>query len=119
MRYASGKRIHRVALWGSAMPGRYFTIKEAAERLAISHDTVSRLISRGELPAIRVSERLYRIPAPALERYESGVPIAVRRVVRKRAAEGVRFGAGEEEPETEATPARARDVHAAVRVGTA
>ena len=101
------------------MPGRYFTIKEAAERLAISHDTVSRLIARGELPAIRVSQRLYRIPAPALERYESGAPIAVRRVVRKRVVQGVRFGAGEKEPEIEATPARAQDVRRAVRVKTA
>ena len=85
------------------MPGRYFTIKETAERLAISHDTVSRLIERGELPAIRVSERLYRIPAPALERYESGTSATVRRVVRKEVAEELPFGVGEKEPKVETT----------------
>jgi len=101
------------------MPGRYFTIKEAAERLAISHDTVSRLIERGELPAIRVSERLYRIPAPALEWYESGMSATVRRVVRKQVAEGVQFGVGEKEPVVETAPPRRRPVRREIRVKTA
>ncbi len=101
------------------MPGRYFTIKEAAERLRVSHDTVSRLIERGELPAIRVSERLYRIPAPALERYESGTPATVRRVVQKQVAEGVRFGLGEEEPGVEAASPPPRHARREVRVKTA
>jgi excisionase family DNA binding protein len=77
------------------MAERYCTIKEAAERLRVSHDTISRLISSGELPAIRVSQRLYRIPTPALERYESGRPVAQRGVVRRRATRGIVFGAGE------------------------
>jgi excisionase family DNA binding protein len=77
------------------MAERYYTIKEAAERLRVSHDTISRLISSGDLPAIRVSQRLYRIPTPALERYESGVPVARRRVVRRRVAQGIEFGVGE------------------------
>lgn len=77
------------------MAERYYTIKEAAERLRVSHDTISRLISSGELPAIRVSQRLYRIPTPALERYESGLPVAQRRVVRRRVAQGIVFGVGE------------------------
>ena len=77
------------------MAERYFSIREAAARLNVSHDTVSRLIVRGELPAIRVSERLYRIPTPALERYESGVAVAPRRVVRRRVAQGVQFGPNE------------------------
>jgi excisionase family DNA binding protein len=98
------------------MAGRYFSIKEAAERLHVSHDTVSRLIERGDVPAIRVSERLYRIPAPALERYESGVPVPVRRVVRRRVSEGVQFGVNEEEPEIEMTPVQVRDIRAGVRV---
>jgi excisionase family DNA binding protein len=74
---------------------RYYTIKEAAERLRVSHDTISRLIGNGELPAIRVSQRLYRIPTPALERYESGLPVVQRRVVRRRVAQGIVFGADE------------------------
>ena len=77
------------------MAERYYTIKEAAERLRVSHDTISRLISSGDLPAIRVSQRLYRIPIPALERYESGVPVALRPVVRRRVAQGIVFGADE------------------------
>jgi excisionase family DNA binding protein len=103
----------------AAMPGRYFTIKEAAERLAISHDTVSRLIGRGELPAIRVSQRLYRIPAPALERYESGTSATVRRVVHRRVAQGLQFGVGEKEPVVETAPPRPRDVRRAIGVKTA
>ena len=80
---------------------RYFRVKEAAERLRVSHDTISRLISSGELPAIRVSQRLYRIPTPALERYEAGVPVVRRRVIRRRVAEGVEFGAVERERDLE------------------
>lgn len=101
------------------MPGRYFTIKEAAERLEISHDTVSRLIERGELPAIRISERLYRIPTPALERYESGAPATARRVVHTHVAEGVQFGVGEKEPEVEAASTRPQRVRREIRVKTA
>jgi excisionase family DNA binding protein len=59
---------------------RWYTVKEAAERLRVSHDTVSRLIARGELPAIRVSARIIRIPKPALHRYETGEPIVRREV---------------------------------------
>jgi len=77
------------------MAERYYTIKEAAERLRVSHDTISRLINSGDLAAVRVSQRLYRIPTPALERYESGFPVAQRRVVRRRVAQGIVFGAGE------------------------
>lgn len=77
------------------MADRYYTIKEASERLRVSHDTISRLVHSGQLPAIRVSERLYRIPVPALERYESGLPVTRRRVVRRRVVKGIEFGAGE------------------------
>ena len=101
------------------MTGRYFTIKEAAERLSVSHDTVSRLIERGDLPALRVSERLYRITAPALERYESGVPVPVRNVVRRRVPDGVEFGVNEEEPGIETTPGPGHDARARVRVESA
>ena len=53
---------------------RWYTIKEVAERLRVSHDTVARMVERGELPAIRVSARLVRIPAPALHRIERAAP---------------------------------------------
>lgn len=77
------------------MADRWYSIKEVAERLRVSHDTVGRMVERGELPAIRVSERIVRIPAPALERYETGTPVAARRVVRRRVGRGVEFGAAE------------------------
>ena len=77
------------------MAGRWYSIKEAAEALDVSHDTVSRLIERGDLPAIRVSLRIVRIPAPALDFYASGRKASPRRVVRRRAAAGVTLGAEE------------------------
>ena len=77
------------------MADRWYTIKEAADLLGVSHDTVSRLVERGELPAIRVSKRIVRIPVPAFELYATGRTPTRRRVVTRRVAEGVRFGAGE------------------------
>jgi excisionase family DNA binding protein len=77
------------------MAQRWYSIKEAAERLGVSHDTVSRLVERGELPAIRVSKRIVRIPIPAFEFYASGRTPTQRRVIRRRVEEGIRFGVGE------------------------
>lgn len=77
------------------MAERWYSIKEAAERLGVSHDTISRLVERGELPAIRVSQRIVRIPVPAFDLYASERKVATRRVVRRRVANGVQFGAGE------------------------
>jgi excisionase family DNA binding protein len=74
---------------------RWYTIKEVAERLRVSHDTVARMIAREELPAIRVSDRIVRIPAPALDRFESGVLVDRRGVMRRRVRDGVSFGEGE------------------------
>ncbi len=65
------------------MDKRWYSIKEAANRLGVSHDTVSRLIERGELPAIRVSKRIVRIPIPAFDFYASGRKPTPRRVVRR------------------------------------
>ena len=66
------------------MERRWYSITEAAELLGVSHDTVSRLIDRGELPAIRVSKRLVRIPIPAFDVYAGGrTPSPRRRVVRR------------------------------------
>ena len=75
------------------MTERWYSIKEVAERLKVSHDTVSRLVDRGELPAIRVSKRIVRIPVPAFELYASGRAVTPRGGVRQRVAEGVKFGA--------------------------
>jgi len=83
------------------MTGRWYSIREAAEELGVSHDTVARLVERGELPAIRVSERIVRIPVPAFEAYASGRRATPRRVVRRRVSEGVSFGAHEASPDLE------------------
>lgn len=74
---------------------RWYTIKEVADRLRVSHDTVTRMIDRDELPAIRVSARLIRIPAPALHRIERGAAVAPRGVVRRKVSKAVPLGAGE------------------------
>lgn len=81
---------------------RWYTIKEVAERLRVSHDTVARMIARQELPAIRVSDRLVRIPAPALHRFETGAPVVRRDVVRRRVRVGIELGAGEGIPTRDA-----------------
>jgi excisionase family DNA binding protein len=81
---------------------RWYTIKEVAERLRVSHDTVARMIARDEMPAIRVSDRLVRIPAPALHRFETGVPVARRGLVRRRVRVGIELGSGEGIPNRQA-----------------
>lgn len=74
---------------------RYLTPAEAADSLRVSTDTVLRLISSGELPAIRVSPRLIRIPIPAFEAFAAGRQPARRRVVTRRSPSEVDLGAGE------------------------
>jgi len=81
------------------MAERWYSIKEAAERLGVSHDTVSRLVDRGELPAIRVSKRIVRIPIPAFEFYASGRTPPARRVVRRHVAELPPIAPGERIPD--------------------
>lgn len=83
------------------MEKRYLTPSEVASELRVSTDTVLRLIDRGDLPAIRVSERIYRIPVPAFERFKLG-PVARRPVVYRDVGELPDFGAGEELPGVEA-----------------
>jgi excisionase family DNA binding protein len=78
---------------------RYLTPSEVASELRVSTDTVLRLIDRGDLPAIRVSERIYRIPAPAFARYERGA-VSRRRVARRQASDIQEYGAGEDVPRT-------------------
>jgi len=82
---------------------RWYSIKEVAERLQVSHDTVTRMVARGDLAAIRVSDRIVRIPAPALRRLESGAPIERRAVRRRRVRTGIDIGSGEDIPRPQAT----------------
>lgn len=88
------------------MERRYLTPAEVAEHLRVSSDTVLRLIERGDLPALRVSERIYRIPVPALARYERG-PVKRRKVVYRKVVDVADYGADERIPEPAGRAARA------------
>ena len=72
-----------------AGPRRFYTPQEVAELLGVSSTTVMTRIHEGALPAIRVSDRIYRVPIAAFERFVSTVPapdfeIRFRRVKRVR-----------------------------------
>jgi len=52
-------------------PVRLLTIREVAQRLSVSRDTVERLIAAREVPAVRITRRkraIVRVDAAALER---------------------------------------------------
>ncbi len=74
---------------------RYLTPTEVAGALRVSTDTVLRLVSSGELPAIRVSPRVIRIPTPAFEAFAAGRQPRRRRVVTRRSLSEIDLGAGE------------------------
>ncbi|MEX0710413.1 MAG: helix-turn-helix domain-containing protein [Chloroflexota bacterium] len=66
---------------------RFYSPQEVAVLLGVSPTTVMSRIHDGALPAVRVSERIYRIPVPAFERFASTRPapnfeIKYRRVAR-------------------------------------
>jgi excisionase family DNA binding protein len=54
-----------------AMVKRFYTPQEVASLLGVSPTTVMSRIHEGALPAVRVSQRIYRIPVPAFERFVS------------------------------------------------
>jgi excisionase family DNA binding protein len=78
---------------------RYLTPSEAATELRVSTDTVLRLISSGELPALRVSPRIIRIPVPAFVAFQAGRRSTRRAVVRRKRPTEVTLGAGERTPD--------------------
>lgn len=51
---------------------QFYSPAEVARELGISSTTVLRLVHDGRLPALRISERIYRIPAATFERYKTG-----------------------------------------------
>jgi excisionase family DNA binding protein len=82
---------------------------EVAVELSISPSTVLRLIHDDRLPAIKVSDRIYRIPVAAFEKYKAGsleAPFVapVSGATRPRP----RIGAGEVIPEAIDRSARVR-----------
>jgi excisionase family DNA binding protein len=89
---------------------QFLSPNEIALELSVSPSTVLRLIHEQRLPAIRVSERIYRIPIVAFEKYKAGAlespsPARISSEISKRP----RIGEGEPLPEAaETTEAVAR-----------
>lgn len=83
---------------------RYYSPAEVAEALSVSTSTVLRLIHDGRLPAVQVSERIYRIPLPAFERFQSGA-IRPRVKVTETRVRARRIGAAEPVPRARRLPA--------------
>lgn len=50
----------------------FLSPRDVAQELGISSATVLRIIHAGSLPAILVSERIYRIPSASFEMYKAG-----------------------------------------------
>ena len=80
------------------MPRLYHTPKEVAEILGISDDAVLDLINCGDLPGLRISPRITRIPIAAFDRWREGYRPKRRRVVIRRARRQVTIGEGESLP---------------------
>ena len=80
------------------MPRLYHTPKEVAEILGISDDAVLDLINRGDMPGLRISPRITRIPIAAFDRWREGYRPKRRRVVIRRASRRVAIGEGESLP---------------------
>ncbi len=79
---------------------QFLSPNDVASELSVSASTVLRLIHEQRLPAIRVSERIYRIPVAAFEKYkaaalESPSPARVSPEIKERPS----IGAGEPLPE--------------------
>jgi excisionase family DNA binding protein len=88
---------------------QFLSPTDIASELSVSASTVLRLIHEQRLPAIRVSERIYRIPITAFEKYKAGAlespsPARISPEISKRP----RIGAGEALPETPEAVARVR-----------
>ena len=93
---------------------QFYSPAEVAHELGISSTTVLRLIHDGQLPALRISERIYRIPAASFERYKTGTLEEPFRALLGPVKPRPRFGADERLPEapsdmeTRRAPAGAR-----------
>jgi len=82
------------------MPTKQFVSpSEVAEELDISSATVLRLIHAGALPAIRVSERIYRIPVASFEMYKTGALRDQPTIRHRRVAKQPRLGESEGVPQ--------------------
>jgi excisionase family DNA binding protein len=84
---------------GRTMDRLYYTPREVAEALAVSDDAVLDLIHRGDLPALRVSPRIIRIPIAAFDLWREGVRPKRRRVAIRPSTRKVEIGSEEDLPE--------------------
>lgn len=73
----------------------YYTPKEVAEILRISDDAVVDLVNRGDLPALRVSPRIIRIPVAGFDLWRSGSVPKRRHIGIRQATKKLEIGAGE------------------------
>ena len=76
----------------------FLTPADVAAELDISSATVIRMIHKGELPAIHVSERIYRIPAASFEMYKAGTLRSVTPARLLSVKQEPRLGEGEALP---------------------
>ncbi len=77
----------------------YYTPKEVAAILGISDDAVLDLVNRRDLPALRISPRLTRIPIAAFEQWREGYRPSRRRVIVGPARRTVVVGEEERIPQ--------------------
>jgi excisionase family DNA binding protein len=84
----------------------YHTPKQVAEILGISDDAVLDLINRGDLPGIRISPRITRIPIVAFDRWRQGYRPTRRRVVIRKVRREAALGGGETLPKAPALSRR-------------
>ena len=75
---------------------------DVARELGISTATVLRMIHAGALPAIHVSERIYRIPSASFEMYKAGTLRTAGPAPLRRVKQQPRLGKGEALPEPRA-----------------
>lgn len=76
----------------------YYTPREAAEILDISDDAVLDLINRRDMPGLRISPRITRIPIAAFDRWREGYRPRRRRVSIAPARRRLEIGADEQLP---------------------
>ncbi len=77
---------------------QFLTPAEVALELSISTSTVLRKIHTHEIPAIAVSDRIYRIPVASFELYKAGRLVAAQPAPLGRPRPRRRIGEGEARP---------------------
>ena len=76
----------------------YYTPREVAQMLGISDDKVLQMVNSGEMPALRVSPRIIRIPISAFDLWRTGFVPRSRSVAVAPAKRRVVVGEGERLP---------------------